>query len=68
MIFVGSALTQQYALGVDGDLAFKLANLFSKTNGVLVAAIMSTVGELRLIISFVCLSTQAYTSLPHFST
>lgn len=36
----------QFALGVDGSIGDKLANLFSRTNGVLVAAIMSTVGEL----------------------
>lgn len=35
----------QYALSVDGSIGEKLANLFSRTNGVLVAALLSTVGE-----------------------
>jgi hypothetical protein len=33
------------ALNVDGGILPKLQHLFNKTNGVLVAAVMSTIGE-----------------------
>jgi chitin synthase len=33
-------------LGIDGSIGDKLMNMFKKTNGVLIAAVMSTIGEL----------------------
>ena len=33
------------ALSVDGNIGQKIANLFKETNGILVAAVLSTVGE-----------------------
>jgi chitin synthase len=35
----------QGALNVSGSIATKLGDLFNKTNGVLVAAVMSTIGR-----------------------
>jgi hypothetical protein len=35
----------QGALNVSGSIATKLGDLFNKTNGVLVAAVMSTIGK-----------------------
>jgi hypothetical protein len=32
-------------LAIDGGIIEKLRNLFNKTNGVLVAAVMSTIGK-----------------------
>lgn len=45
----------QYALSVEGDFLVKMRNLFNKTNGVLVAALLSTVG-----MSFYISLRQAY--------
>jgi chitin synthase len=33
-------------LGIDGSIGDKLLNMFKQTNGVLIAAVMSTIGEL----------------------
>lgn len=33
------------ALAVDGNIGQKFANLFKETNGILIAAVLSTVGE-----------------------
>jgi chitin synthase len=33
-------------LGVEGSIGDKLMNMFKQTNGVLIAAVMSTIGEL----------------------
>jgi chitin synthase len=46
-ILIKLKLMEQGALNVDGGLLAKLQSLFNKTNGVLVAAVMSTIGELR---------------------
>jgi hypothetical protein len=35
-------------LGVEGSIGVKLMNMFKQTNGVLIAAVMSTIGELIL--------------------
>jgi hypothetical protein len=34
-------------LGIDGSIGDKLLNMFKQTNGVLIAAVMSTIGELE---------------------
>jgi chitin synthase len=33
-------------LGIEGSIGDKLMNMFKQTNGVLIAAVMSTIGEL----------------------
>lgn len=50
----------QEALDVDGNIGHKLAQLFNKTNGVLVAALMSTIGMLASFQHMSCRLTESF--------
>ena len=54
-------------LGIDGSIGDKLLNMFKQTNGVLIAAVMSTIGKLAVSFPGNEADEQVSTYLLHYS-